>query len=815
MSCAACSARVEKSVSALEGVTKCAVNLLTASMTVEGNADDKTIIDAVVKAGYSASPADTKNTQTKTKEKNDLKPVFLRLIFSVLLLIPLMYISMGHSMMNFPVPEAINNETSLAIIQMLLAALVMVINQKFFINGFKGIFHAAANMDTLVALGSASSFIYSVCVLLSHTSGMSQSTSHDYYFESAAMILTLITVGKLLEAYSKNRTTDAVKSLMEMAPDTATVIINGQETEIDASTLSIGDIFLLRPGNRIPADGVITEGALSIDESMLTGESIPVDKTVGDKVSGGSIALEGYVKCKAVGVGEDTAIAKIIKTVNEAASSKAPISKKADAVAGVFVPVVIGVSLITLVIWLIIGKSLSFALTKAVAVLVISCPCSLGLATPVAVMVGSGMSAKHGILFKSAEMLEEAGKINTVVFDKTGTLTKGEMSVANVFAYSISEEELISGAYSLEVKSAHPLSNAICSYAKSIGAAKHESREFSSVAGKGIKAVICGKEWTGASLKHTQSFSQIPEEILEKSKEFANNGQTPILFTVNKNVVGIIAVADTLKDDAVETVEELKSLGITPVMLTGDNAVVANNIANKLNIDKVYSEVLPEGKEKIIKELMKNGKVAMVGDGVNDAPALTRANIGIAVGAGTDVAIDSADIVLTKKTVKDVASAIKLSRRTLTNIKENLFWAFLYNSVGIPIAAGVLFIPFGIELNPMIAAAAMSLSSFCVVMNALRLNTYKFYSSHKTKENNDDSNKIQVKEKKTMNKTVKVEGMMCPHCEARVKKALENIPEIETAVASHERGTVTITLKKDLSDEIIKETIEKEGYRVI
>ena len=821
MSCAACSAKVEKAVSSLEGVTKCSVNLLTNTMEVEGSASDREITDAVIKAGYTAralSEEKSKKSVRSESAKNEKQSTAARLIASLVILIPLMYISMGHSMWGFPIFSFLDNEVSLGIVQMLLCSVIMVINQKFFISGFKGLIHASPNMDTLVAIGSAASFIYSVWVLLElASSGSAHSGTHGYYFESAAMILTLITVGKLLEAYSKGRTTDAIKGLLEMTPDTARLIRDGKEITVDAAELKLGDIFALRPGDRVPADGIVIEGSSSVDESMLTGESVPVDKEVGDRVSGGSINIGGFVKCEAVGVGEDTAIAKIIKTLSDAASGKAPISKKADAVAGVFVPVVLAISLVTFIIWMLLGEGVSFALTRAVSVLVISCPCSLGLATPVAVMVGSGMGAKHGILFKSAEMLEEAGKINTVVFDKTGTLTKGEMSVTDVIPISCTEEELVSGAYSLEIKSEHPLSKAICRYAQGVSAVLKESKGFASHAGKGVCADIENDRWTGASVKYTESITDVSGNTKSICVRLASEGKTPLLFTKNKAVVGIIAVADTVKEDAKEALSSLKALGITPVMLTGDNEAAARNVAGKIGIEKIMAEVLPDEKEKAVKSLMESGKVAMVGDGVNDAPALTRADVGIAIGAGTDVAIDSADVVLASRDVSGVVGAIKLSRRTLTNIKENLFWAFLYNSIGIPIAAGVLIPSFGIALNPMIAAAAMSLSSVCVVLNALRLNLYKFYktpaSASEAGAVKNDSNK--KKEIKEMTKTVKIEGMMCSHCEASVKKTLEEFPEVTSAEVSHEEGTAKLTLSAELSDEAIKEAIEKQGYTVL
>lgn len=818
MSCAACSARVEKAVSSLDGISKCSVNLLTETMTVEGTASDTEIISAVVNAGYTAKADDGKSAEKKEEKngKSETKIIVTRLIASLVLLIPLMYVSMGHTMWNFPVPSAIENGISLGIIQLLFSGAVMVINQKFFINGFKGIIHLSPNMDTLVAIGSASSFIYSAWVLISEASGGTHSAGHDYYFESTAMILTLITVGKLLEAYSKGKTTDAIKSLMKMTPDTAKVIRDGVETEIDAAELEKGDIFVLRPGYRIPADGIVTEGIGAVDESMLTGEAIPVNKNIGDKVSGGSTNVDGYLECRATGVGEETAIAKIIQTVNDAASSKAPISKKADAVAGVFVPVVMGISLITLIVWLALGEDFSFALARAISVLVISCPCSLGLATPVAVMVGSGIGAKHGILFKSAEMLEEAGKTETVVFDKTGTLTDGKMSVIDTVPLSCTKNKLLTLAYTVETKSEHPIAKAICTYASNVGIEPLECDNFASLAGRGVKATVEGKTVIGASARYSAEICDISKDLTDMCRDFAKDGKTPLIFTENGTVLGVITVADTVKEDAASAVSELSALGVKTVMLTGDSKAVADSIAAKLNISEVYAEVLPDGKEKIIKSLCEKGKCGMVGDGVNDAPALMRANVGIAVGAGTDVAIDSADIVLASNNVSGVVDAVKLSRRTLLNVKENLFWAFLYNSIGIPIAAGVLIKPFGIELSPMIAAAAMSLSSFCVVCNALRLNLYKIRKQAQTEHSPDAVNNMtKSKEKKEMTKTVKIEGMMCPHCEARVAKALSELPGVENVVASHETKSAKLTLSSDVSDELIKETVEKQGYSVI
>lgn len=817
MSCAACSSRVEKAVSALDGVEKCSVNLLTGTMEVSGDVKESDVISAVTKAGYTAKVHGEKSTasQTDNENKSEVRNIALRLIFSLVLLVPLMYISMGHHMFGFPLPPFLTGSVSSGIAEMLLSGLVMVINQKFFISGFKALKGGAPNMDTLVSLGSGASFIYSAAVLIGASSGFISGEHTEYYFESAAMILALITVGKLLEAYSKGRTTDAIKSLMKMTPDTAHVIDNdGNEMTIDAADLKLGDIFVLRPGDRVPADAVVIEGFSTVDESMLTGESIPVDKETGSGVAGGSINVNGFVKCRATGVGADSAIAKIIKTVNEASSGKAPISKKADDVAGVFVPIVMAIALATLIIWLIAGESISFALTRAVSVLVISCPCSLGLATPVAVMVGSGIGAGHGILFKSAEMLEEAGKVSTVVFDKTGTLTTGQMALTDIIPINTTEEELIKSAYALEEKSEHPLSKAICNAAKERNTPLIECRDFISLAGKGISAVVGEEKWSGGSVKFAGSMVKLDGKVKEQCNKLSNEGKTPLIFIKGECVAGIIAVSDTVKSDSSKAIRDLEKMKITPVMLTGDNARTASAVASLIGIKKVKSDVLPEEKEALIKELLEKEKIAMVGDGVNDAPALTRANIGIAIGAGTDVAIDSADIVLTKNDVSSVVSAIRLSRQTLKNIKENLFWAFFYNSVGIPVAAGVLIKPFGIALSPMLAAAAMSLSSFCVVMNALRLNLFKFEKGTETQSKTHNEITYKRKENEEMEKTMKIEGMMCSHCEARVKKALEELENVSAAAVSHESGSAKVKMTKEIDNATLEEAVKKQGYNV-
>ena len=816
MSCAACSSRVEKAVLAVDGVTSCAVSLLTNSMSVDGTASDSEIIDAVVNAGYGASiKGKEKNHEKNEKifEDTETPKLKKRLVLSLAFLAVLMYISMGHTMWGWYLPEALSqNHIAIGMLQMILAAIVMVINQKFFINGFKGIIHKSPNMDTLVALGSGASFVWSVYVLFAMTAAQLKGDfaavheyMHEFYFESAAMILTLITVGKMLEARSKGKTTDALKSLLTLAPKIATVIKNGEETEIPVSDVKKGDVFIVKPGESIPVDGVVTEGTAAVDESALTGESVPADKEKGDSVSAATINKSGFIKCEATRVGEDTTFSQIIKTVSEAAASKAPIARIADKVSGIFVPVVIAIAVITAAVWLISGESAAFSLARGISVLVISCPCALGLATPVAIMVGSGVGAKNGILFKNAVSLEETGRVNIVALDKTGTLTEGKPEVTDIIAEGISENELLRIAYSIEKKSEHPISKAVIVKAEEKGLSASDSENFSVFAGNGLKAEIDGCEIVGGNLKFITENAVVSENIKIKAESLSESGKTPVLFAKDGKTTGIIAVADKIKDDSIDAVKQLRKMGMRVVMLTGDNSKTAKAISKRLGIDEVVSDVLPDGKEAVIRDLCSQGKVAMVGDGINDAPALTAADVGIAIGAGTDIAIDSADIVLMKSRITDVAAAIRLSKATLRNIHQNLFWAFIYNIIGIPLAAG-LFIPiFGWELNPMFGAAAMSLSSFCVVSNALRLNFTKIY----------DEIKIKTKEKKNMVKTMKIEGMMCGHCEARVKKVLEALSEVAYAEVNHETDTAVVTLSAPLGDDVLKNTVEAQDYKVI
>ena len=822
MSCAACSARVEKAVSALEGVTSCSVNLLTNSMGVEGTADSATVIAAVEAAGYGATLKSDPNNKSESDSdplKDTQTPTLRKRLFASLgFLLVLMYFSMGHMMFGLPVPSFFaENHVAMGILQLLLTGIVMVINQKFFINGFKGIINRAPNMDTLVALGSGASFVWSVYALFAMTNAQAQGNHaavaefmHEFYFESAAMILTLITVGKMLEARSKGKTTDALKGLMKLAPKTATIIKDGKEVSVPVSQVSKGNIFVVRPGESIPVDGIVLEGSSAVDESALTGESIPVDKAAGDSVSAATINQSGFIKCEAVKVGEDTALSQIIKMVSDAAATKAPIAKVADKVSGIFVPAVISIAVITFIIWMVAGESAGFALARAISVLVISCPCALGLATPVAIMVGSGVGAKNGILFKNATSLETAGKVNIVALDKTGTITNGTPVVTDIIPIDCDENELIKTAYSLEKKSEHPLAKAIIAKAEKISSDFYEIEDFIALPGNGLCAKIDNNEIIGGNLKFIEGKASVSAEIKSKANKLAEDGKTPMLFAKSGKTIGIIAVADTIKDDSREAIKQLKNMGIRVVMLTGDNEKTAKAIGKLSGVDEVIAGVLPSGKESAIRRLMEEGRVAMVGDGINDAPALTRADIGIAIGAGTDIAIDAADIVLMKSRLTDVAAAIRLSRATLTNIHQNLFWAFLYNTLGIPLAAG-LFIPvFGWEMNPMFGAAAMSLSSFCVVSNALRLNLFKIHSDKK-----DKKIKAKTKEKKAMTKTMKIEGMMCPHCEARVKKTLEEIAGVESADVSHETDTAVVTLGADVADDILKNAIEEQGYKVI
>lgn len=827
MSCAACSARVEKAVGSVDGVTSCSVSLLTNSMGVEGTASPEKIIKAVTDAGYGASvKMNDSNTESLPDELKDTETPKLikRLILSLFLLIPLMYISMGHMMWGLPLPSFINgNHIAMGLSQMTLALAVMIINQRFFINGFKGIIHKSPNMDTLVALGSGASFIYSCFTLFlmlqaSGDTAKQGELMNEFYFESAAMILALITVGKTLEAYSKGKTTDALKGLISLTPKTAVILKDGAELTLPISQVSEGDIFVVKPGESIPVDGVVAEGFSSVDEAALTGESIPVDKSEGEKVFAATINKSGYLKCKATGVGEDTALSQIIKMVSDAAATKAPIAKIADKVSGVFVPIVTVIGLIAFFIWLAVGKEFGYALSRGISVLVISCPCALGLATPVAVMVGSGKGAKNGILFKTAAALEEAGKIQIVALDKTGTITNGKPVVTDVIpSPESSPEELVLTACSLEKKSDHPLAHSIRDYGINNNIDALDTQDFEELPGKGLSAVLKGKKIRGGNLKFISEICNIDASLRDKAEQLSEEGKTTVFFADEDKFLGIIALADTIKPDSRKAVEELHNMGIRVVMITGDNEKTARSIGKQAGVDAVVSEVMPNEKEAVIRLLMEKGKTAMVGDGINDAPALTRADIGIAIASGTDIAADAADIVLMNSRLTDVAAAIRLSRRTLINIKENLFWAFIYNIIGIPLAAGMWIPITGWALKPMYGAAAMSLSSFCVVSNALRLNLLNIYSS------DHDKNKITVelpdlniiKEEKTMTKTIKVEGMMCPHCEAHVKQALEAIEGITEAVASHTEGKVTLTLSKEVETEIIADTVVKAGYKFI
>lgn len=823
MSCAACSSRVEKAVSELEGVVSCSVNLLTNSMLVEGTADEQSIINAVLKAGYGAESAENKIKPDKadnTLEDTETPALKNRLIISLVFLLVLMYFSMGHSMFNLPLPGLLeNNPIAVGLIQLLLSLIVMVINQKFFISGLKGVLHRSPNMDTLVALGSSASFLYSLYALFAMTHaqiiGDTQAVigyMHEFYFESAAMILVLITVGKMLEARSKGKTTNALKSLMNLAPKTAIVVKGDVETEVSVAEINKGDIFVLKPGSSVPVDGTVIEGTSAVDESALTGESIPVDKTQGDCVSAGTMNKSGYLKCEALRVGEDTALSQIIRMVSDAAATKAPIAKIADKVSGVFVPTVIVVALITFVVWMLVGETVGFSLARAISVLVISCPCALGLATPVAIMVSNGVGAKNGILFKTAVSLETAGKVNTVVLDKTGTITKGKPKVTDVFpSDDFTQNELLELAYSLENKSEHPLATAVVEKCNELLISAEAVENFESHSGHGVSGSINGKTGAGGNYNFIESFCKPDPRFVEISEKLSLEGKTPLWFVLDRKLAGIIAVADVIKKDSPAAIAELKNMGIHVVMLTGDNEKTANAIGRQVGVDEVIAGVLPEGKEKIIREFQKNGKVAMVGDGINDSPALTRADVGIAIGTGTDIAVDSADVVLINSRISDVSAAIRLSRATIRNIRQNLFWAFGYNVIGIPLAAGVWYPIFGLLLNPMFGAAAMSLSSFCVVTNALRLNLLDIRSN---KRDIKIKNK-KTKEEKTMEKTVKIEGMMCPHCEARVKSILEDLAEVDSAIVSHESGTAILSLNAELADDKIKGIIEAQGYKVV
>ena len=839
MSCAACSARVEKAVSKLDGVESCSVSLLTNSMGVEGTASPAAIIEAVEEAGYGAAEkgaesqvgegkAASQEEMLKDKETPVLKR---RLIVSLCFLVPLMYFSMGHMMWNWPLPEALaQNHVAVGLIQLLLTTVVMVINQKFFISGFKSLWHRAPNMDTLVALGAGASYGYSLYALFAMTDAQMRgdmeavmSFMHEFYFESAAMILTLITVGKMLEARSKGRTTDALKSLMRLAPKTANLLRDGVEVQVSVDQVRKGDVFVVRPGENIPVDGVVLGGISAVNESALTGESIPVDKEAGDPVSAATLNQSGFLKCEASRVGEDTTLSRIIQMVSDAAATKAPIAKVADRVSGVFVPVVIVIAAVTILVWMLAGQTIGFALARGISVLVISCPCALGLATPVAIMVGNGMGAKNGILFKTAVSLEETGKMQIIALDKTGTITSGEPKVTDLIpAKEVTEEELLTMAYHLEEKSEHPLARAVIARAEELGLPEQIARqegapelaEFQAVAGNGLSGRLGGDLLVGGNLKFIQENAQVPESMRRQAEGLAEEGKTPLFFSRNGQLTGIIAVADVIKEDSPQAVKELQNMGIHVVMLTGDNERTAKAIGRQAGVDEVIAGVLPDGKESVIRALKKKGKVAMVGDGINDAPALTRADMGIAIGAGTDIAIDAADVVLMKSRLSDVPAAIRLSRATLRNIHENLFWAFFYNVIGIPLAAGVWFPMFGLTLNPMFGAAAMSLSSFCVVTNALRLNWFRMHDAAKDKKIKP-ADIVKKKEETEMKKTMKIEGMMCGHCEATVKKALEALPQVDEATVSHEAGTAEVSLNGDISDEVLKKTVEDKDYKVL
>jgi len=822
MSCAACSSRVEKAVSKVNGVKSVSVSLLTNSMGVEGSASDESIIAAVEKAGYGASVAGGEKKQSAENEqlKDKDTPVLMhRLIASVGFLAVLMYISMGHMMLGWPLPNFFtDNHIAMGLVQLLLCVIIMVINQKFFINGFKGLIHRSPNMDTLVALGSGASFVYSVYALFAMTDAqvkgnadLVMSYMHEFYFESAAMILTLITVGKMLEAHSKGKTTNALKALLNLAPKKATLLIGGKETEVTVDKVKKGDVFVVRPGESIPVDAEITDGSTAVDESALTGESIPVDKTVGDSVSAGTINKSGFIKCSATAVGEDTTLSQIIKMVSDAAATKAPVAKIADKVSGVFVPVVIVIAVVTIAVWLLCGQTVGYALARGISVLVISCPCALGLATPVAIMVGNGMGARKGILFKTASSLEAAGKIQIAVLDKTGTITKGEPKVTDVIPFRISENELLQYAYSIETKSEHPLAKAVIAKAQEIGLVPYEITDFKAESGNGLSGEYNGEKIIGGSKKYISSLINISNDILSRADSLSEEGKTPLFFMKGDKLLGIIAVADVIKDESPQAVKELQNMGIKVVMLTGDNERTAKAVGKLAGVDEVIAGVLPDGKEKVVADLKKQGKVLMVGDGINDAPALTRADIGMAIGSGTDIAIDAADVVFMKSKLTDVPAAVRLSRKTLRNIHENLFWAFIYNVIGIPLAAGVWIPLLGWQLNPMFGAAAMSLSSFCVVTNALRLNFFDITNPKKDR-------KIKQKSKKddnAMTKTMKIDGMMCSHCEGRVKQCLEGLSQVSAADVSHEKGTAVVTLSADVSNDVLTKAVEDQGYKVI
>ena len=844
MSCAACSSRVEKAVSKVPGVTSCSVSLLTNSMGVEGTATSDAIISAVEAAGYHA---EKKGTGTKGNQGSAAKDDALlkdtetpklkkRLFASVGFLLVLMYFSMGHMMWNWPLPSFFaGNHVAMGLLQLLLTVIIMVINQKFFISGFKGLLNKSPNMDTLVALGSGASFLYSVYALFAMTDAQVKGDMaavmaymHEFYFESAAMILTLITVGKMLEARSKGKTTDALKSLMKLAPKTAVLLQDGQEVTVSIEEVQAGDIFVVRPGENIPVDGIVLEGNSAVNEAALTGESIPVDKAEGDKVSAATVNQSGFIKCRATRVGEDTTLSQIIQMVSDAAATKAPIAKIADKVSGVFVPAVITIAVITFIVWMLAGQTFGYALARAISVLVISCPCALGLATPVAIMVGNGMGAKHGIMFKTAVSLEETGKMQIVALDKTGTITSGEPKVTDIIpAEGVSEEELLQMAFALEKKSEHPLAKAILLEAERQKVRAEEVSDFQALPGNGLKASLHGSRLFGGNMKFISEICKISEKQKRQVEALAEDGKTPLFFAKEDRLLGVIAVADVIKEESARAVKELQNMGIRVVMLTGDNERTARAIGRQAGVDEVIAGVLPEGKESVIHSLKEKGKVAMVGDGINDAPALTRADMGIAIGAGTDIAIDAADVVLMKSKLDDVPAAIRLSRATLRNIHENLFWAFIYNIIGIPLAAGIWIPVFGWQLNPMFGAAAMSLSSFCVVTNALRLNFFGMYDAKKDKKIKNQvtlqtvnaksqmQNKSKEKENHAMEKTMEIKGMMCGHCEATVKKALEALPQVEEAIVSHEKGTAVVKLNAEIADETLKKTVEDKDYQVV
>ena len=824
MSCASCVARVEKAVNKVDGVTSCSVNLLTNSMSVDGDVKSSDVISAVEKAGYGASLKGNSSKENKTNDEplkdTETPKLKKRLFSSLVFLLLLMYISMGHMMWGFPLPSILaNNHIAMGLIQLLLTGIIMVINQKFFVSGFKALIHRSPNMDTLVALGAGASFIYSVYALFAMTNAQVNNDMSlvmkymdEFYFESAGMILTLITLGKMLESYSKGKTTNAIKGLMNLAPKKATILVDNVEKVVPVEEVKIGDIFVVKPGENIPVDGVVIEGESAVNESALTGESIPADKTVGDNVSGATVNQSGFIKCKATKVGEDTTLSQIIKMVSDASATKAPIAKVADKVSGVFVPIVISIAVVTIIVWLLCGATFGNALVRGISVLVISCPCALGLATPVAIMVGNGVGAKNGILFKNATSLETTGKVSYVLLDKTGTITNGTPVVTDIIpSENYTQDDLLSYASSLESKSEHPLAKAVVQKAIDSNIKTLDTTDFKSLTGNGVSAKINGKTVVGGSVKHISSITNIDENIIKQADDLATKGKTPLLFVMDNRLLGIIAVADVVKSDSPKAIKELQNMGIKVVMVTGDNEKTAQAIAKESGVDEVIAGVLPDGKEKVVTQYKEKGMVAMVGDGINDAPALTRADIGIAIGAGTDVAIDSADIVLMKSKLTDVSGAIRLSRGTLRNIHENLFWAFIYNVIGIPLAAGVWIPIFGWTLSPMFGAAAMSLSSFCVVTNALRLNFLNIRSSKRDRKIKNITNK---KEKNTMTTTLKINGMMCPHCEATVKTALESIDGVTSAEVSHESGTAVVTLSKEVNEDVLKKAVVDKGYTV-